>query len=675
MNNSFYQMAGGLPIASKAEIDAAWARRKYVRYCEHVHHGSWIPGRHHRLICSKLDEVTAGKKQRLMIWMPPQHGKSMAVTETFPSYFLGRHPDLRVMEASYNDNFAKKFGRKNRTKMQEFGFALWGLSLSDINATASNWDLQDQNGGMISVGFGGAATGEGADLLIVDDPIKNRKEADSKTMRDYIWDEYRSTFLSRLHPGGSIIIVMTRWHEDDLCGRLLNPEYVEEVEDWDIVALPAIAESPDDLLGRQIGEALWPEHGYDEEWVRKQKARIGSYAFAGLYQQRPAPMEGGMFKRKHFRYYTALPDGISQMVQSWDCTFKEAEDNDFVAGHVWGKKGPNYYLMDRVHDRMGIMDTMQGIRALEAKHPSARAKGIEEAANGAAVIELLKNTVSGIIPIKPDGGKIARAQYIVPYLEGGNIYLPDPSIAPWIHDFIEEFVSFPNAAHDDDVDAADQAIKLLDRLFGSGGGIIYRPYTEAPEAYQLPRTILENRMKDPVVGSLVESVTVGVASESTSFGTSFVASALSMGAAQVYAVASHECPNNATPDEIAAALLQFCQMVAIQTGKQPEYIVVGGDNDILYRTIKTRMEANGIFASIRTTVEIPEKDMISLTLSTMSGRKLILSQEDTTELQEAFMIAQWKEDKTERDNDGAANTLVLKAFERSIERNRRNLIT
>lgn len=473
MSNESIKRVGALPIVSGAEFEMAWARRRFVKYCEYVHNGVWVPGRHHRLICEKLDKVARGQLQRLMICLPPRHGKSMCITETFPSFYLGLNPDNRVMEASYNDDFAKKFGRKNREKVQEYGCRLWGLTLSQVNFGQSNWDLADHRGGMLSVGIGGAATGEGADLLIIDDPIKDRQEANSQTYRDRLWDEYTSTFRTRLHPGGSIIVVMTRWHEDDICGRLLNPEYGEP-EPWDVVRLPAFSEDEDDLLQRQPGEALWPEHGYDVEWLSKQKTAVGSYAFAGLYQQRPAPAEGGILKRSWFQFYEVLPQRISRMVQSWDCTFKDAATSDFVAGHVWAQSGANFYLVDRVHDRMGISDTMQSIRTLSAKHISARAKLVEDKANGTAVIELLKKEIPGLIPVNPKGGKVSRAQAIAPYAEAGNIFLPHPKIAPWVHDFLEECAAFPNAAHDDDVDAMTQALTYM-----SAGG----SYSLPPQDY------------------------------------------------------------------------------------------------------------------------------------------------------------------------------------------------
>lgn len=455
-NTAQAQRLGSFPILGKEDFARIWARRSYIKYCTLVHRGLWTAGAAHELVTSRLEEVAKGNLKRLMIWMPPQHGKSMMITETFPSYYLGKNPHSRAMIGSYNDTFAQKFGRKNRDKVSEYGRDIFGIELSKTKNSAASWDVEGTQGGMISVGIGGAATGEGAHLLIIDDPIKNREEANSKTMRDKVHEEYRSTFKTRVRPGGAIIIVMTRWHEDDLCGRLLNPEYGEP-DDWEIIRLPAEAEE-DDLLGREEGEPLWPEGGFTGEWLAQQKAAVGSYAYAGLYQQRPSPAEGGIIRRGWFQFYEKAPDSFNVMAQSWDCTFKDGDSNDFVAGHVWGKKGADFYLLDRVHDRMGITETMQSIQTLSAKHPKARAKYIEDAANGPAVIELLKKKVPGLIPVRPEGGKIVRAQAIAPYIEAGNVYLPHPSIAPWVHDLIEECANFPNGAHDDDVDAMSQAI-------------------------------------------------------------------------------------------------------------------------------------------------------------------------------------------------------------------------
>ena len=669
------QMVGDLPILPQSEFEKAWLRRSYLKYCMHVHRGKWKPGRHHVLIANALDDVINGKIKRLMIWMPPRHGKSMEITETFPSYFLGKYPDKRVIEVSYNSAFAEKFGLANRTKIYEFGEDIFGIQVSQEKSSKTNWSIAGHRGGMLSSGLGGAITGEGADLLIIDDPIKNREEADSQTHRANLMREFEATLYTRVQVGGAIIIVMTRWHEEDICGALLKPTDGREPEDWTVLSLPAICESEDDALGRKIGEPLWPEYGYDENWCNRTRRAVGSYTWAGLYQQRPAPLEGGLFKRGLFKFYTKLPDNLNQAVQSWDCTFKEADANDFVAGHVWAKKGPNYYMLDRIHDRMGISDTMLGVETLAAKWPNARAKCVEEAANGAAVIELLSKKIPGLIPVSPMGGKVSRAQAILPYLEAGNIYLPSPTIAPWIHDFIEECASFPNAAHDDDVDAMTQAITQLDLLFGNGGGMIYRYFSDAPEAYLLPRTLLEQRMKDEYGRSQLMSLSVGVAKDNTIYGTSFVATAVALNYAEVFCVASHVCPCNSSPDFVAKELVEFIKRVNVLAGRQPDYAYLGGSDDILYRTAKTAMNQSGLQTAVRAAIDIQEADRIELTLSLMAERKITVSEEDAHDLSEAFMVAQWCDNRSRRSEDGAANTLVLQAFERSIEKHRKYLIS
>lgn len=229
--------------ASREELRNELARRYYADYVQYVHMGRWKRARHLDLVCEKLESIIEGKTKRLMIFMPPRHGKSMTVTETFPSFYLGKNPEKRVIEISYSGDLAQQFGKRNRDKVEEFGPALFGHTISQVQATKTNWNLDNGMGGMISVGIGGSITGYGADLLIVDDPIKNRAEAESATYRDKLWDEYQSTVSTRLHAGGAVIIILTRWHEDDLAARLLNPEY-GKVEDWDIISLPAVCEDP-----------------------------------------------------------------------------------------------------------------------------------------------------------------------------------------------------------------------------------------------------------------------------------------------------------------------------------------------------------------------------------------------------------------------------------------------
>ena len=647
------------------------ARINYVDYVEYVHHGRWKRARHLDLVCAELEKVLSGETKRLMIFMPPRHGKSMSVTATFPSYFLGKNPDKRVIEVSYGDDLAKEFGASNRNKIAEFGMDLFGVTLSQAQSMKVDWKIEGHEGGMISVGVGGGITGKGADLLIIDDPIKNREEAESETYRRKLLAEWKSSIYTRLHPDAAIIIILTRWHEDDLAGSILSDDSRDE---WKILSLPCICDSEDDILGRKLGDPLWPEHGFDEKWCADTKRAVGSYAWASLYQQRPSPPEGGILKRGLFKFYTKAPENLSQAIQSWDCTFKKADSNDFVAGHVWAKKGANYYLLDRIHDRMGISDTMLGVETFASKWPNARAKCIEEAANGAAVIELLSKKISGLIPVTPMGGKVSRAQAIVPYLEAGNIFLPHPSVAPWIHDFIEECAAFPNAAHDDDVDAMTQAISQLDLLFGNGGGMIYRYFSDSPEAYLLPRNLMERRMNDELGRSRLMSVNIGVASDNTIYGTSFVATAIAQDYSEVFCIASHVCPCNSSPDNVARELVEFSHRATALAGRQADYIYLDGKDDILYRAFKGAVNQSGITSAVRSAIDIQESDRIALTLSLMAERKITVSEDDAHDLSEAFMVAQWCDNRGRRSEDGVANTLVLRAFERSIEKHRKYLI-
>ncbi|MGE7621706.1 phage terminase large subunit [Viridibacillus sp. NPDC096237] len=459
--------------ADLEEINMELARRCYRDYVEYVHHGHYTHFRHTELVCETLQRIADGEQLSILIEMPPRHGKSMTVTESFPSYYLGRNPDKRVIAAAYSDGLATKFGRLNRNKFNEFSHELFDVQLSESNAATKDWGIEDRRGGMIATGIGGSITGQGADLMIIDDPIKNMKEASSQTIRDNIWDEWEATLSTRLHDGASLIVIMTRWHEDDLIGRLL----ARSPRNWIRLRLPAIAEDEDDMLGREIGEPLCRELGYDENWAEDKKTEVGSRTWASLYQQRPAPAGGNIFKREWVRYYVrtkeqkaewglsddvvVLPIHFDKLAQSWDCTFKDSDTSDFVAGGVWARKKAQYFLMDIEHKRMGFADTMKAIRAMSDKWPKARSKYIEDKANGSAIIEMLQDEISGITPVNPEGGKEARANAVSPLFEAGNVFLPHPNLCAWSNDVVEELVSFPNAAHDDLVDMTTQGLNQL----------------------------------------------------------------------------------------------------------------------------------------------------------------------------------------------------------------------
>lgn len=465
-------------------MELALARSDYKFYLEYVHGGAYVPARHTDLICEYLLEIEKGNIERLMIFLPPRHSKSMTVTETFPSYFIGKNPDRRVIVVSYSGSFAHKFGRLNKQKLIKHGSELFDVSIPRETSSSINWTLKGCRGGMLSSGFGGTIVGEGADLLLLDDPIKNRAEAQSVVYRDKIWDEWQSSLLSRLHPGGVVILIMTRWHEDDLAGRLLQ----HEPEKWSIINLPAEAEEGD-LLGREVGEPLWPEHGFDEVWAEELKKSIGSYAWASLYQQRPAPSGGQIVQKDWWNFWCypgdeyrlepvqikadeastdyrvihpkPLPEDFEFQAQSWDMAFSGEAGSSYVVGQVWAKEGANRFLLDQDRARRDFPSTVKAVHRVSEKWPDCDRKWIENKANGKAVIDTIKDEVSGLIPVEPEGSKVARCHAISAEVESGNVYLPHPSYAPWVWDFIQEFTEFPSGLHDDQVDTATQALRKM----------------------------------------------------------------------------------------------------------------------------------------------------------------------------------------------------------------------
>ncbi|RLQ00450.1 phage terminase large subunit [Geobacillus stearothermophilus] len=439
------------------------ARRLYREYVVFVHRGIYRHFRHTEYICEQLQPITEGESKRIIIELPPRHGKSMTVTETFPSYYIGKNPDKRVIVASYSDTLARKFGRLNKQKLDEYGRELFGVEISRINAANNNWSLAGYRGGMIATGIGGSITGEGADLLIIDDPFKNAEEANSPTIREKVWAEWEATLSTRLHKDGSVIVIMTRWHEDDLVGRLLERSPYK----WERIRLPAIAEDEDDLLGREIGEPLCPELGFDEEWAENKKIEVGSRIWSALYQQRPTPPSGAIIHRSWFKYYKQAPQ-MDEYIQSWDFAFKDTNDGSFVVGQVWGRKGADKYLLDQVRAKLSFTESIRAIVSLTSKWPQAHAKLIEDRANGTAIINALRHQISGMLPVVPNGTKVERLNAVSPQFEAGNVYIPHPSTAPWVHDYVEELVAFPNAPTDDQVDATSQALRYLDRAGTKG---------------------------------------------------------------------------------------------------------------------------------------------------------------------------------------------------------------
>jgi predicted phage terminase large subunit-like protein len=442
------------------------AKTNYYEYVKYTHGSMYSYTKHGEYICNELNKAVEKRDamfrgdllmetQYIMLSVPPQHGKSMHVTETFPSYFEGRFPAHGVIEISYNEGFAEKFGGRNKDKIVEHGKELFGVEISKDSQSKSEWSIvkdgKKTRGGMISRGIMSGVTGSSlGDCIIIDDPIKNREEANSETIREKHWLEWVDSISTRIHPGAIVILIMTRWHEDDLCGRLLNKEYGDPLP-WKVINLPLEAEE-NDLLGREVGEPLWPDR-YGHEFVEIRKKQPSS--FNALYQGRPTSQTGNMLKRDWWKYYEVLPP-ISSKLISIDAAFKDEDDSDYVVIQVWGKNKADMYLIDQVRARMNFPATIQTIRNIVKKHPDSTWKLIEDKANGSAIIATLHREIGGIIPVNPEGGKVSRVNAVSAYIESGNVYLP--RLAEWVHEFVEEAASFPKGKHDDQVDAMSQAL-------------------------------------------------------------------------------------------------------------------------------------------------------------------------------------------------------------------------
>lgn len=415
-------------------------------------------GTHLDVLDDALMKVSEGEIKRLIVTMPPRHGKSERVSRKFPAWHIGRNPNDEIILASYSIDLSRGFSRIARDTLSG-NVGVFDTEVDANNKSSESWGISDHRGGLHAAGVGGPITGKGAKIAIIDDPVKNAEEADSETMREKIWEWYTSTLYTRLTPDGRIVVVMTRWHEDDLVGRLLKKESdeikegVHKGERWTVINFPALAEK-DDYLQRPEGEPLWPEQGFDKERMEQIKVDVGSRVFNALYQQRPSAADGNILKRDWWSYYDSAPPFASMLI-SVDATFKDEDTSDFVVIQVWGKVQANMYLVDQVRAKMNFPATIQTIRNVTKKYPEAHWKLVEDKANGSAIIATLHREIGGIVAINPEGGKVARVNAVSAYIESGNVFLPRAS---WIQDFVEEAASFPNGKHDDQVDAMSQAL-------------------------------------------------------------------------------------------------------------------------------------------------------------------------------------------------------------------------
>ena len=442
------------------QIDRALSRvllSRFVKYTFPAYQCKWF----HSLLCNKLDALYAGTIRRLMVFVPPQHGKTELVSRRFPSYALGRDPSLRVAVCTYSADLASRINRQVQRIIDDPAYAelfpvtrLGRAGAREGTRTQDEFEIVGSGGSLKSVGVGGPLTGNPVDIGIIDDPVKDAAESHSASDRNRKWEWYNEVFLTRQHNNSRTLLTMTRWHEDDLAGRILR----SEPGVWDTITLPYIREPGAPAYDiRADGEALWPErHSVAKAMEIKGNSER---TYASLLQQRPAPMDGGVFKRGSFRLYTELPQRFDRVILSWDCAFTDTATADYVVGLVIGKIGPDAYIIDMARGKWDFPETVRRIRAQAAAHPLALEKLIEEKANGAAVISTLKHEIPGIIPIIPTESKYSRAQAVANLVEAGNVHLP--ARAAWTQGLLYELAAFPNGANDDQVDALTQALNRL----------------------------------------------------------------------------------------------------------------------------------------------------------------------------------------------------------------------
>lgn len=432
------------------------ARRSFLDFCHFAMRPAFVEQWYHRVIARALQDAAEGRTTRLIIDAPPRHGKSQLVSRLFPAWLAGNRPDWKILGASYADTLARSMSRDvwRIVASDEFR-TLWPAWDFGRKRTEEEWDFAG-GGSYRAAGTKTGITGRGVNIAIIDDPIASRLQADSPTVRDHIWGWFNDDLLTRLESPGVVIVMATRWHEDDLTGRLL----ATEPDLWQHIHIPAIYEGvshPEDP--REMGEALWPErYGLD---FLGEKRRRDPRGFESLYQGNPTPKGAGMFQADKFQTYASPPEAVAEqldwLVISVDATFGKSKHSDFVGLVVLGGKGNRLFVLDEKHARMDFTETKQAIIEMRRRWPRAQVL-IEERANGPALIEDLSRTIGRVVGFKPGrDSKETRAQYLSQIVESGDFYVPSATWAPWVPAFIAEFAGFPGKAHDDRVDACSQA--------------------------------------------------------------------------------------------------------------------------------------------------------------------------------------------------------------------------
>ena len=404
----------------------------------------------HQRIAAVAQKVKSGELKRVILRVPPRHGKSELLSVMLPSFILGHDPRKQVIATSYGQDLSEEFGARVRANIKN---PLHQIVFPRCQIAVDRSDkMSFTEGGVYrAVGMDGSITGRGADLAIIDDPHKNRHEANSKTMRERVWNNFTSGIYTRLSPNGAILIVAARWHDDDLIGRCLREL---KHENWLDINMPAINER---------GEALWPER-WPVERLMEIKSTLGAYDWSALYQQRPTDLAGAIIKREWIKSYTILPE-VKYYVWSWDTAIKANQRNDYSVGTLWAVCENGYYLVRMYRRRVEYPELKRAV-GMEYDLNRSREIIIEDKASGQQLLqEFRAHTNWPVIAMMPGKDmpldKDSRLHLVSPIFESGKVFVP--SGQPWVNDVIDEWCNFPQAEHDDIVDSTTQFLARVQR--------------------------------------------------------------------------------------------------------------------------------------------------------------------------------------------------------------------
>lgn len=504
-----------IPNTLEGEILRRKARKDYATYVELANPGFYMT-HFHKYLCNKVQEFLEspcknGSMDVLLLSVPPQHGKSYTITETLPSWYLGKYPVNGVIIAGYESTFAESFSRRNRDKFNTITqevFLQTAPGGNYIHDCRPNPNVQGvalwetiAGGTCRAAGLKAGITGHGCEVFIIDDPIKNKEQADSETVIAKIHDEMGPSVQSRIHPGGKLIVIQTRWVENDVIGWI-QENWSEWI--WETINLPAEydeeaeAAGPDPL-GRKLGDSLMGAHLGDDEsklpqkiantnaWLQSKKALVkrsdGDRTWNALYQGRPSAANGNLYKSEWWQTYyrtEELRHSLEYLQLSIDATFKDTETADFVSMEMWGLKGRNVYLWKLVNRRMGFLETVEYIKRICKDFPDCDELVIEDKANGSAIIDVLRveEGIPPVVPVTPLGGKYARAQATSPFVSTKVVHLPldftdeEEANVEWSgrtdmtarEKFIKQHATFPFGKNDDMVDSQSQGLSRIIKL-------------------------------------------------------------------------------------------------------------------------------------------------------------------------------------------------------------------